>query len=293
MQKISVMIPNFNRNQLLLMTLESVINQTIEIDCLEIVVVDDCSKLENPEEIVAQFQPRVKLIRNVKNLGQVANLNRCIELANFGLIHILHSDDTVEPTFYERVSRAFDNENVNIVFSSSNYIDDSGVIIGKSNLLSKEEGFLNDIENRLFTEQVIQTPSVVIRTNVYRELGVFRNDFFMVEDWEMWVRLAQSYKFWYIPDFIANYRINSISTSNSNIFNGNFLKDLEKLQNEFYRIHFDISKVILMRENYSYFFIGKADKISGFNNILRHLKYMPSVFLKLKFIYRKLVYCNA
>ncbi len=287
MYKISVIIPNYNRNDLLLDTLNSVLSQTINLDFLDIIVVDDCSEKENPQDIIDKFHPRVKLVRNDINLGQVKNLNKCIELASSDLIHILHSDDLISNYFYERVLKAFDNKDVNVVFSSSYYINDFGKIIGQNDKLSISEGFISDIKKLLFIEQVIQTPSIVVRSSVYHEFGTFRNDFFMVEDWEMWARISQKYPFWYIPDFLSYYRINSISTSNSNIFNGNFLKDLKKIQNEFYEIHEDSYILNLSREKYAKFFIGNAKKIQGVNNNILHFKYMPNNYLRLKYLYQK------
>src|SRR5205823_14182888 len=47
---------------------------------------------------------RVIISRNKRNLGLMPNFNRCIELARGNLVHILHSDDYVEPTFYHVIA---------------------------------------------------------------------------------------------------------------------------------------------------------------------------------------------
>src|SRR5947207_16010963 len=90
----SVMIPTFNRTTYLRRTLESVLAQDPGREQMQIEVVDDCSTADNPEPVVrAIADDRVEFSRNIKNLGLMSNINRCIERAREHLIHILHSNE--------------------------------------------------------------------------------------------------------------------------------------------------------------------------------------------------------
>jgi glycosyltransferase involved in cell wall biosynthesis len=289
--KITVIIPNYNRNELLRETLNSLALQTINLSKINIYVVDDCSNDdENPLDVINEFNHiDISFLRNETNLGQINNLNRCINISQTEYTHLLHSDDLLLPDFYERVFNIIDNQpEIGFVFSPSFYIDHTGRIIGDTGILESNNGVVNEWLTLIFCEQLIQTPSIVVKTQIYRELGGFRSDLRCAEDWEMWVRISILYNGYYIPERLSKYRVHNLSTSGSVSFNGVFLEDLKKLQLEFFRIH--KSKVILQlsRRKYSDFFVANVNRISGISNYLAHFRYISSFWGKLKFIYYRL-----
>ncbi len=99
---VSILIPMYNREDLIKETLESALLQTYRN--IEIIVVDNCST-DNSFLVVQEYQkkdPRIKLFKNEANLGPVRNWKRCIEKANGEYIKILWSDDKIGPTFIEK-----------------------------------------------------------------------------------------------------------------------------------------------------------------------------------------------
>ena len=103
--KIITAIPVFNGEKFIAQTLASVARQTLRPD--RVVVLDNCSTDRTPE-IVKNFTGlRCEFIRNEKNLGLFGNLNRCLDFApETEYLQILHADDTLEPEFYEVMTRA-------------------------------------------------------------------------------------------------------------------------------------------------------------------------------------------
>jgi glycosyltransferase involved in cell wall biosynthesis len=68
-EKISVLIPTYNRSNLLKDCINSVLNQTYQN--LEIYIIDDCSS-DNTEEIVKSFDSnKIIYLKNQKNLGSI------------------------------------------------------------------------------------------------------------------------------------------------------------------------------------------------------------------------------
>jgi len=95
---VSICIPTFNRSGMVERAIESALSQTYHD--LEVIVVDNASD-DNTEDVVASYaDPRLKFFKNPKNLGLFGNFNRCIELSRGDLIHILHSDDYIDPLLY-------------------------------------------------------------------------------------------------------------------------------------------------------------------------------------------------
>ena len=56
-------------------------------------------------------------------------------------------------------------------------------------------------------EQHIQCASIVVRRDVYEQLGGYRLDLVMALDWEMWVRIAANYPVWFEPELLACWRV--------------------------------------------------------------------------------------
>ncbi len=65
------------------------------------------------------------------------------------------------------------------------------------------EGWLETIASG----QRIGTPSIVVRREVYEQLGGFDHQFATTgEDWEMWVRIATHYPVWFETEPLVLYR---------------------------------------------------------------------------------------
>jgi glycosyltransferase involved in cell wall biosynthesis len=98
----SVLIPVYNREDLIARTLRSAMAQTVQD--IEIVVVDNQST-DGTYEVVAELartDARIKLHRNEENMGPVRNWIRCARHATAPFSKILFSDDLIAPTFLER-----------------------------------------------------------------------------------------------------------------------------------------------------------------------------------------------
>jgi hypothetical protein len=95
--RVSVLIPVFNRRELVGDAVRSALAQ--EIDGLEIVVVDNCSD-DGTWELLQQFRdPRLRCLRNEKNVGLFGNFNRCAAQARGDYAIFLCSDDRLLPGF--------------------------------------------------------------------------------------------------------------------------------------------------------------------------------------------------
>ena len=115
--KISVAIPVFNRTQLLREAVESVLVQKAEN--VEILIVDNAS-VQDVYGAVSSYVERglVKFIRNERNIGMVANWNRCLQLATGDIINVLHSDDRLEEDAIQRAQACFEQyRDLGLVYS--------------------------------------------------------------------------------------------------------------------------------------------------------------------------------
>jgi len=226
----SVMIPTYNCAEYLRQTLASVLAQDPGPDVMQITVVDDHSTLDDPAAVVEELgRGRVEFYRQAHNVGIVKNFKTTLELSRGKLIHQLHGDDLVRDGFYQKLQRAFmENPEIGAAFCRHIIIDEHSHWQHISELEQQENGVLpNSWLDLIAGFQRIQTPSIVVRREVYEKLGGF--DYRLptgCEDWEMWVRIAANYPIWYEVEPLAMYRKHPGSITKTNVKNGKYVQQL-------------------------------------------------------------------
>src|SRR5689334_20377890 len=91
---VSVIIPVFNRRDVILRAVESVLRQDFSLP-YEVVVVDDGST-DGTADVVTGIDPRVRVIRT-RNGGAAAARRRGIVESRAGVVCFLDSDDLANP----------------------------------------------------------------------------------------------------------------------------------------------------------------------------------------------------
>lgn len=260
---ISVMIPSFNRMTLLKETLDSVMNAYQE--WMEVVVVDDASDKEHPEQVIAGYgDNRIELMINEKNLGQINNLNRCIALARGEWIHLLHSDDIVLPDFYSAMRKAIlQFPESGAIFCRHQCIDSEKQLIRISEKWLDRAGLIPDWQEKIAIRQCIQTPSIIVKKEVYMQSGGFNQDLSGCEDWEMWHRITQQHDVVFLPDILCQYRESLMSNSGDAYHSGRFISDLQTAIQLIYAQHGNYDWYKRSIVSYNKFIIDKFFEIQA------------------------------
>lgn len=125
--RLTVAIPFYAGARYLDEAIRSVLAQTS--DRWLLLVCDDCGPETGTDELVAQFDdPRIRYVRNERNLGMAGNWNRCLDLADTDLVTLLHHDDALLPHYVERMleSTAATGPDVVGIHCRARVIDDQG-----------------------------------------------------------------------------------------------------------------------------------------------------------------------
>lgn len=114
---VSILIPVYNRENLIEATILSAINQTYKN--IEIIVVDNQSTDKTWEILqkLASKYDRIKIFQNETNIGPVRNWKRCIDEASGEYGKILWSDDLIAPEFLEKTVSYLTDANIGFVFT--------------------------------------------------------------------------------------------------------------------------------------------------------------------------------
>jgi len=97
--KVSILIPTYNREQLLVRAVQSALDQTHKN--IEVIISDNCSTDETwpVAQRFALADARVRCFQNSTNVGPLKNWIAGMEHCTGDYIKILWSDDWIEPTF--------------------------------------------------------------------------------------------------------------------------------------------------------------------------------------------------
>lgn len=207
----SIVIPVYNCAELLPYALTSVISAEISPHEAEILVVDDCSTDADVAHIVREHgNGRTKYIRNRHNSGSsTANFNNCVRYSKGSLIHLLHGDDWVDPSFYTKARQAFEDDlSLGMFFTRSLIHNEKGELISLTDApFSRNCNAKLTDPSFLWYGNCIRTPSVVVRSSTYHSLGLFNENLRHVADWEMWERITGARGAYFCNEALAHYRV--------------------------------------------------------------------------------------
>ena len=179
---ISVIIPTYNRANMLGPAIDSVLMQTFQD--YEIIVVDDGSIDETPP-ILDNFSGQIRTICQ-QNSGPAKARNVGIEAAQGEFIAFLDSDDLWLP---EKLAKQIDLMNLHpaVGFCYTQCFDEKD---GNRKLgTSRKQSF----DELLTAWSRILTSSVLIKKTSLAEVGGFNEQLRGAEDFECWLRLLQKY----------------------------------------------------------------------------------------------------
>jgi glycosyltransferase involved in cell wall biosynthesis len=182
---ISVIIPTHNRRDLLLRTIHSALAQ--EAIDFEVVVVDDGSTDGTSEAIRVLNDRRVRVLRNERPVGVAAARNMGIEAASGSWIALLDDDDLWSPQKLRQQLAAADATGRSWVYAGSVEIDEHAVIFGGEPPPSSEELLAGLLDRNLMPAGC---SNVLVRADLFREVGGFDVRLRLIADWDLWLRLA-------------------------------------------------------------------------------------------------------
>jgi len=213
---VSVLLPVYNAGKFLRECLDSISKQTFTD--FELIVCDDASG-DDSAAILAEYaarDPRIKVLRNERNLGIARTRNRLIEAVapECRYIAIMDSDDVCFPDRLDRQLAFLESHpEVGGVGSTLEIIDENSVTTGfRSYPTSPAE-----IRRVMPIGNVIAQPTMMLRRQVVTEVGFYDPACVCCSDYEYWLRVLEKYDFANLPEPVLRYRMSSTQLKQSKL----------------------------------------------------------------------------
>jgi glycosyltransferase involved in cell wall biosynthesis len=204
---ISVVIPVFNRVELLPATLGSLLQQSVPAD--EIIIVDDGST-DGTAELAESYGAPVRVIRQC-NQGPAAARNRGFAESRGEFIHFFDSDDIACPNKHEVQLKVLHDSGADIAYSPWLKGEFNGNVFKPGNLVFQQHGLPEgDLAQALLACWSTIPHACLFRREILERVGGFPEHLSVAEDQLMFLNcLLADAKVIHSPDTLLLYRDNN------------------------------------------------------------------------------------
>jgi len=194
-EKISVIIPLYNKSSYIARALNSVLNQTYQN--FEIIVVDDGSTDDGAKIVRGFIDPRIRLI-DQENRGVSAARNRGVDEAISDFIAFLDADDEWIPHHLETIIRLLDKYPDAGMYSTAHKIrtNDGKTRWAKYDFIPNPpwEGIIpNYFKSGCEGDFPVSSSNVIIPRKIFHEMGGFPEGYWWGEDADLFGKIALKY----------------------------------------------------------------------------------------------------
>ena len=197
---ISVIIPTYNRPQLLKRAINSVKNQTY--NNIEIIIVDGSNNndtkllFKNDEQCIY-----IKSTHNHPNVLRNIGINNC----NGQLIAFLDDDDTWEKTKTIKQLNNFKNNPIGLCYTGKNIINKNNEKIKYS---YKKPKFSSAVLSIMWDNFIGTTSSIMVDKKVFKEINLLDEKLPALQDYDLCIQICEKFKVSGIDEPLINYYYN-------------------------------------------------------------------------------------
>jgi glycosyltransferase involved in cell wall biosynthesis len=184
----------------------------------EIVAMDDHSPDRTYEVLSSFTDPRLRVFRNERNLGQELSIGRAMNQTRGEFVARIDSDDRYRPEFLNRTIPIFEKyPEVGMVYGDASTIGEAGQQYApKSDRRHGGKDFKGCELIELLEWNFICAPTIIARRDFWiRRLPVPAH--FAFHDWYFTIGMARETEFYYVDAVIADYRVHAGNMHNRTI----------------------------------------------------------------------------
>lgn len=182
MMKITILTPSFNQGKFIEQNIQSVMSQNYTN--FEHIVIDGGST-DNTVEILKKYS-HLKWVSEADE-GQADALNKGLAMATGDIVGWINSDDYYHEDIFHDVVSHFGDSNIQWIIGDITFIYQNAGI--KKVTKSKKITYQNLLRN----PDIVHQQGVFFRKDLLEEVGGWNKYFYMVMDFDLWVRLSKKH----------------------------------------------------------------------------------------------------
>ena len=208
---VSVCMASYNHAPFIRIAVESVLRQSFTD--WELVITDDGSADGTLAALDGITDDRLRIEGFPENRSACIALNHCIRRARGRFIAVLNSDDAWAPDkLAKQLAVMNEQPQTAAVFTRAAMIDERGQPLPPDHPYLEvfnqpnrgREAWLRQL---LFWGNRLCHPSVLVRTDVYREVGLYDERLAQLPDLDMWIRMCFRHEIWVIQEQLTYFRL--------------------------------------------------------------------------------------
>jgi glycosyltransferase involved in cell wall biosynthesis len=206
--KVTVLMSVYNGEEYLNEAIDSILGQTFKE--FEFLIINDGSADKTGEILKRYNDPRIRILNNEENVGLTKSLNKGLKLARGEYIARQDADDISMP---ERLKKEVEfleqNRNVGLVGTDYFMVNEEGEAVHIVKCLNG----CRELKVKLLEGNQFGHGSVMFRRECIDNIGTYREEFKLAQDYDFYLRIAEAYDMANISEPLYNWRINIKSVS--------------------------------------------------------------------------------
>lgn len=201
---VSIVLPTYNRAQLIGRAIQSILEQTYRE--FELLIIDDGSTDDTKNVVKSYEDERIQYYKLEQNCGPAYARNIGIIHAKNKYIAFHDSDDVWRKEKLEKQMEVMlqSPEQVGLVYGCCKYhglTGETDYFPRREIALDKKRGF---IYPKLLEENLVGMPSLLVRRQCIEKAGMFHERFRSLEDYEWMLRLGRLFEAEYIDEVLVD-----------------------------------------------------------------------------------------
>jgi len=192
---VTIGVSSYNYSMYIDAALNSLLQQTYPY--IELIIIDDCSVDDCPAKIeqwIMNNNITCTYIHHAQNIGITKTSNEIVSLAKGKYISLFATDDIMLPEKIEKQVALMEanGDDYGMCYTNVQLMDEAGNDLG---FYDKSHGQISGdvLEAFVFGDLQFCTPSALIRSDVYRNIGLY-DERVLLEDYNFWLRVFGKYK---------------------------------------------------------------------------------------------------
>lgn len=202
MIKLTIITITYNSEKTLEKTIHSVLNQ--KYDNLEYIIIDGYSS-DGTVEIIRRYETSLAYWISEPDNGISDAFNKGLRIANGDIVGIINSDDLFSNNIFYKITSEFENRNIDYLYG------DLVIKNENNNLKVMKSTFKNTFP---YGGMPFGHPTLFIKKSVYNRIGYFNTNYKVAMDFELFLRLFQYFKGYYLRENIAIHSRGGVSDIN-------------------------------------------------------------------------------